>query len=155
MRLATASCRAGSRWLPILAALGLAACATLKPPTLAVDALKVGDMGITGVAMDVTFRVQNPNPEPLRVERFEYELSLNGQRLGRGFQAEGFELPAFGEQKVSSRFNVNLLSLPGAVKQVLQRDEARAKVKGDFYVSHGDGTKKLGFDADAEVKLKR
>jgi len=150
---AQASRRVRSRWLLALAGLAFAACATLKPPTLAVDALKVGDMGITGVAMDVTFRVQNPNPEPLRVERFEYELRLNGERLGRGYQADGFELPAFGEQKVTSRFNVNLLSLPGAVKNVLERDRARAKVKGHFYVTQDGGTKKLGFDADADVKL--
>lgn len=50
----------------------LAACATLKPPTLQVEGLKVGKLGVTGVAMDVAFRVRNPNPEPMLVERFEY-----------------------------------------------------------------------------------
>jgi hypothetical protein len=40
-----------------------AGCASLKAPTLQVDALKIGDMGITGAALDITFRVRNPNPE--------------------------------------------------------------------------------------------
>jgi LEA14-like dessication related protein len=132
-----------------------AACASLKPPTLAVDGLKVGDMGVTGVAMDVRFRVRNPNPEPITVDRFEYELFLNGQRLGRGYDPKGFELEGFGEEKVTSRFDVNLLSLPGAVREVIRRDRGRARVKGHFYVRRGEGLKKMGFDADADVDLRR
>ncbi|HEY7924833.1 MAG TPA: hypothetical protein VII62_16710, partial [Vicinamibacteria bacterium] len=61
-------------------------CATLKPPTLAVDGLRVGDLGVTGVALDVGFRLRNPNPEPLKIERFEYELLVNGSSLGHGYE---------------------------------------------------------------------
>jgi LEA14-like dessication related protein len=138
-----------------LAALLPAGCASLKPPTLSVDGLKVGDMGVTGVAMDVRFRVRNPNPEPITVDRFEYELFLNGERLGRGYDAKGFQLEGFGEDKVTSRFDVNFLSLPGAVRQVLRHDRGHAHVKGHFYVRRGEGLKKMGFDADAEVDLRR
>jgi len=132
-----------------------ASCATLKAPTLAIDGLKVGDMGITGAAVDVRFRVRNPNPEPIVVERFEYELFLNGRRLGRGYEPKGFALEGFAEDKVASRFDVNLLRLPGAVKDVLEEDRGKARVKGHFYVRQGDGTKKLGFDSDAEVDLRK
>jgi LEA14-like dessication related protein len=140
--------------LALVALLG-AACASLKPPTLSVDGLKVGDMGVTGVAMDVRFRVRNPNPEPMTVDRFEYELFLNGERLGRGYDPKGFELEGFGEEKVTSRFDVNLLSLPGAVREVMRHDRGHARVKGHFYVRRGGGLKKMGFDADADVDLRR
>jgi LEA14-like dessication related protein len=133
----------------------LGGCATVKPPILALDGLKVGDMGVTGVAMDVGFRLRNPNPEPLRIDRFEYELFVNGRRLGRGFESQGLELAGFGEGKVRSRFDVNLLSLPGAVKEVLHQDRVKARVKGHFYTSGVHGDKRLGFDSDAEVELGR
>jgi len=137
----------------ILAALLVDGCATVKPPILAVDGLRVGDMGLSGVALDVGFRVRNPNPEPLRIERFEYELFVNGSRLGRGFESKGLELEGYGEARVRSRFDVNLLSLPGAVRGVLHEDHVRARAKGRYYVTGSFGRKELGFDSDAEVQL--
>jgi LEA14-like dessication related protein len=128
------------------------ACA-VKAPILAVDGLRVGDMGITGVALDVRFRVRNPNPEPLNIDRLEYELFVNGNRLGRGFESSGLQLAGLGEGKVVSRFDVNFLSMPGVVKDVLRQDRVNARVKGHFYTSGSYGNKRLGFDADANVNL--
>jgi LEA14-like dessication related protein len=149
----TASARA------LLAAAGLAilaACASVKAPILRVDGLRLGQAGITGASMEVAFALRNPNPEPIQVERFDYELFVNGQPLGRGYQPTAVDLPGFGEQRVTSRFDLNFLSLPGAVKSVLGDDRAHARVKGDFYVrKDGGGLKKLGFDADADVAIKR
>jgi len=143
-------------WLGLALAACLApACATVKAPILAVDGLKIGDMGITGVALGVRFRVRNPNPEPLNIDRLEYELFLNGNRLGRGFESKGLQLAGFGEGKVESRFDVNFLSLPGAVKDLLREDKVKARVKGQFYTSGAYGNKRLGFDADADVDLQR
>ena len=136
----------------VLVALVTPACG-VKAPILAVDGLKVGDMGITGVALDVRFRVRNPNPEPLNIDRMEYELFVNGNRLGRGFDSRGLPLEGFGEGKVQSRVDVNFLALPGAVKDVLHQDRVKARVKGHFYTSGHYGNKRLGFDADAEVNL--
>ena len=141
-------------WLGLtLVACLASACATVKAPILAVDGLKLGDMGITGVAIDVRFRVRNPNPEPLNIDRLEYELFVNGNRLGRGFESKGLQLPGFGEGKVASRFDVNFLSLPGVVKDLLREDKVKARVKGNFYTSGAYGNKRLGFDADADVDL--
>jgi len=125
----------------------------VKAPILAVDGLRVGDMGITGVALDVLFRVRNPNPEPLNIDRFEYELFVNGNRMGRGFVPSGLQLAGFGEGKVQSRFDVNFLRLPGAIQDVLRQDRVKARVKGHFYTSGPYGNKRLGFDADAYVNL--
>ena len=139
-----------------LIALLPAACASLKAPTLQIDALKVADMGISGAALDITFRVRNPNPEALAVEKFEYELSLNGEKLGRGYEATGFELEGFAEEKVTSRFDVNFLNLPMAVKNVLEDKDGEARVKGHFYVTEEGSTelRKLGFKARADLAFR-
>lgn len=141
----------------VLVAVLAASCASLKAPTLQVDALHLGDIGITGAALDITFRVRNPNPEAIVVERFEYELSLNGSPLGRGYETTSFDLEGFGEEKVTSRFDVNILNLPGAVKRALEGNEGRARVKGHFYVSEVGSSqlRKLGFDADADLTFRR
>jgi LEA14-like dessication related protein len=147
--------RSGSLVLAALVASALLtpACA-VKAPILALDGVKVGDMGVTGVALDVRFRVRNPNPEPLRVDRMEYELFINGNRVGRGFDVNALPLEGFGEGKVASRVDVNFLGLPGAIKDVLHEDKVEARVKGHFYTSGHYGNKRLGFDSEAEVNLR-
>ena len=131
-------------------------CASLKAPTLQVDGLAVRDMGITGVALDITFRVRNPNPEKITVDKFEYELFLNGQRLGRGYEPDGFELEGFAEEKITSQFDVNMLSLPLAVRNTIEDKDGEARVKGHFYVLEEGSTRlrKLGFKAAADLAFR-
>lgn len=136
-------------------ALVLAACASLQPPRLQVQKLSVDRAGITGLGMKVGFAVQNPNDKDLEIERFEYELLVNGRSLGRGYNADPVTIRAFGEERVASRFNVDFLRLPGAVKAVLDQDRVQARARGTFYVRQGSGVKKVGFNSEATVDLDR
>jgi hypothetical protein len=70
--------------------------------------------------------------------------------VGRGFDSSGLQLAGCGEGRITSRFDVNFLSLPGTVKDLLRDDWAQARVKGDFYTS---GNRRLGFPSDAKVNL--
>jgi LEA14-like dessication related protein len=142
------------RILAVLVLVGAgASCVTTKPPRLQVQNLGVDRAGITGIALKVGFAVQNPNDKDLQIERFEYELFLNGQSLGRGYSADPLTLRAFGEERVQSRFNVDFLRLPGAVKGLLDESRVKARAKGTFHVREGDGIKKVGFDSEASVDL--
>jgi len=138
--------------VPAALALLLSACASapIQPPTLQVAGLKVGDMGLTGVALDVRFRVRNPNPNVIKIDRFEYELAVNGQRLGRGFEARPLKIESFQDAEVVSRFDLNLLSLPGVVKSVLGEKVVAAHVEGLFHVK---GRDPMPFASDAQVDL--
>jgi len=138
-----------------LGLLALAGCATLKAPTLQLEGMGVEKVRITGLGLEVRFHVRNPNPEPLRIERFEYELKLNGRRLGRGYYPDSFDLAGFGDQRIESNLDVNFLALPQGVQRILQRDEVRAEIKGKFYVQQGGSLKGLGFKSDAEVRIRR
>ena len=133
----------------------LAACGpALKPPTLQVQSLKKGKVGITGAKLDVVFGVRNPNPRDLAVEKMEFELLLNGNGVGHGFVSEPFTIRAFAEENVVSSVDVNYLRVPGAIKAMLDEDEVRAEARGVFYVGRG-GSKKLEFTSDARVHLGR
>ncbi|MCM2254852.1 MAG: LEA type 2 family protein [Vicinamibacteria bacterium] len=143
-----------SRILALVLALGgVAGCATLRTPTLQVESLKMDKVRVTGAGMNVGLRVQNPNPERLLIERLEYELAVNGRNLGRGYYADPIQLDGFEDGRIDTRFAINFLSLPGAVKEVLDSDRAKVQVKGHFYVRQGQGLKKLGFKSGAEVEL--
>lgn len=137
----------------VLALAGAVGCAGLKPPVLQVEHLGIGKVRVTGASLRVAFHAQNPNPEPLHIARFEYELKLNGRRLGRGYHADPVDLPGFGSERIESRFDLNFLSLPRGIQRVLDQDRVKASVKGHFYVAEGGHLRKLGFSSNAQVRL--
>ena len=142
------------RVLLTVLAVGLASCASMKTPVLQVEGLKFDRLRVTGAGLDVNFRVQNPNPEAVVIERFEYELKLNGRRLGRGYHSEPIRLDGFKDERLSSRFSLNFLSVPGAVREVMDDNRANVEIKGDFYVlRESGGHKKMGFKNNARVDV--
>jgi LEA14-like dessication related protein len=138
-----------------LLATTLASCASVKTPVLMVEGLHFDKVRVTGLGLDINFRVQNPNPEQLVIERFEYELKLNGKSLGRGYHSEPIRLDGFRDERLSSHFGLNFLRVPAAVREVIDADRANAEIKGHFYVRRESGLKKLGFKSNAKVDLKR
>lgn len=145
------------RFLSFLVAAGflLSACASIKPPSVRVSGLHLDGISLTGARVDVGMHVRNVNPEDLRIERFDYEIKLNGRVLGHGFQSEPLMLRGFEEDSVVSRVDVNLLKIPGAVKNALDRDRVKAEIKGTFYIREGSGLRKVKFGSDGEVDLNR
>jgi LEA14-like dessication related protein len=143
---------------PALLGLGLVAvlCScgpALKPPTLQVQSLKRGSLGVTGAKLDVVFGVRNPNPDDLAIDKMEYELFVNDSGVGHGYVSEPFTLRGFAEERVVSTVDVNYLKLPGAVKNLLSDNEVKARARGVFYVREGGGLRKLSFDSEAKVGL--
>ena len=141
--------------LAFVSTAAFAACSTLKTPTLQVEGVHLDRVRVTGAGVGVNFLVQNPNPEPLVIERFEYELKLNGHRLGRGYHTEPIRLDGFRDERLQSRFGLNFLSLPGAVRGMLDDNRANVQVSGNFYVRRGGDLKKMGFSNSAHVDLGR
>ncbi|MEZ5421390.1 MAG: LEA type 2 family protein, partial [Vicinamibacterales bacterium] len=116
--------------LVVLLASFATACASLDAPRIQVQRLGRPQMGLTGATLDVTFSVRNPNPDPITIERVRYDLYLNGLRVGDGFITQTVELAGFGEARMSSRFDLNYLRLPGAVKSIMDRDRVEARTRG-------------------------
>jgi len=141
--------------LLVAAGLFLSACASIKPPSVRVSGLHLDGVSLTGARVDVGMHVRNVNPEDLRIERFDYEIKLNGRVLGHGFQSEPLMLRGFEEDSVVSRVDVNLLRIPGAVKNALDRDRVKAEIKGTFYIREGSGLRKVKFGSNGEVDLNR
>jgi hypothetical protein len=138
--------------LVILVAL-VALTAACGPAPQRPTRLKLHRPGVSGLPVDVTFRIQNPNPKPLPVERFDYEVIVNAQSVGKGFVAEPILLESFKETEVKSRFNINYFSIPGAVKQVLNEDRMDALVRGTFYVKGRFGTTRLPYEAVGAIPM--
>ena len=133
----------------------LTACASIKPPAVRVAGIHFDGISLTGARIDVGLHIRNVNPEDLQIERFDYEVKLNGKVLGHGYQSDPLMLQGFKEDSVVSRLDVNLLKIPGAVKTALERDRVDAEVKGTFYVRDGSGLRKIKFGSRGNVDLNR
>ena len=131
------------------------ACASVKPPSVRVAGVHLDGVSLTGARVDVGLEIRNVNPEDLFIERFDYEIKLNGKVLGHGFQSEPLMLRGFEEDRVISRLDVNFLKIPGVVRNALDRDRVKAEVKGTFYVREGSGLRKLKFGTHGDVDLNR
>lgn len=144
-----------SLFLLISSAMLIPACASIKPPAVRVSGIHLDGVSLTGARVDVGLNIRNVNPEDLQIERFEYEVKLNGKILGRGYQTDPLMLQGFKEDRVVSRLDVNFLRVPGAVKSILERDRVDAEVKGTFYVRDGSGLRKVKFGSRGNVDLDR
>lgn len=144
-----------SLFLLISSAILIPACASIKPPAVRVSGIHLDGVSLTGARVDVGLNIRNVNPEDLQIERFEYEVKLNGKILGRGYQTDPLMLQGFKEDRVVSRLDVNFLRVPGAVKSILERDRVDAEVKGTFYVRDGSGLRKVRFGSRGNVDLDR
>jgi LEA14-like dessication related protein len=136
--------------------LAAAGCATFHPPTLQVQNIGKGRVGLSGVTLDVVFNVRNPNEQDIRIDRIEYELEFNGRHVGRGFVPRPVEVRGYGQERVTSEFDVNFLSLPGAIKDMLTRDRVRARASGYFVLRKRPEGKveRVHFSSDADVNLR-
>ncbi len=142
------------RLLSFLLLAGLASCATVKAPALHVQRIGKAQVGIGGARLEVVFAVRNPNPYDVLVDRFDYELILNGRHVGHGYVSEPLPLPGFGEERVVSHLDLSVLKLPGAVHEVLEHDRVKARAQGHFYLrERGGEPHRLGFDSEAQVDL--
>src|SRR5262245_25418064 len=126
------SMRSSQLLLLVGAAAVLTACASVKPPTVRVAGIHFDGVSLTGARGDVGLHIRHVSPENLQIERFEYEVKLNGQNLGHGFNSDPLMLEGFKEDKVVSRVDVNLLKVPGVVKKSLEKDKVDAEIKGTF-----------------------
>ena len=133
-----------------------AGCATLEPPRVQVQRLGRPQMGLTGATLDVTFNVRNPNPDPITIERVHYDLILNGLRVGDGFITQPVEVAGYGEARMSSRFDLNYLRVPGAVRSIMERDRVDARTRGRFFMRRNGGrVRRVNFSSEATLDFDR
>ncbi|HXY39053.1 MAG TPA: LEA type 2 family protein [Vicinamibacteria bacterium] len=137
-----------------LPALALSACASLQPPTAEVQRILGPHLGPTGGQLEVVFALRNPNDDDLLVERFDYDLVLDGRRAGHGYLADPIRLRGHGELRVRSRVELGYLGSPDAMRRWLDRPRVDALAKGHFYVREHGHTRKLPFDSRVRVDLR-
>jgi LEA14-like dessication related protein len=72
----------------------------LEPPEVTLAGLAFDRPGLFEQRLRLDVRLRNPNDFQLDVERLLFDLEVNDRELGRGWSAQSFDVPAFGEAVV-------------------------------------------------------
>lgn len=88
------------------------------------------------VDLDFTIDIENPNRVALRLDRLDFDILMNGNRVVQGINNSGIRIPAegIGALQLETRFGYNeLSSLFREVVEMIQGDRASYEIRGTAY----------------------
>ena len=75
---------------------------------------------------------------------------------GDGFITQRVDVEPFGEARMSSRFDLNYLRVPGAVRRIMEGDRVDARTRGRFYMRRNGGReRRVNFSSEANLDFDR
>ncbi|OPX19109.1 MAG: hypothetical protein BZ151_11030 [Desulfobacca sp. 4484_104] len=144
-------------WL-LAVMLGLWACGLqhlaegeLEPPQVTFKALHINPPTCEDWPLACTLQLDNPNPQPLKIQGFDYELWIEGQRLVQGECLEALNLPAQGQARIVVPLLIKLPSIPKVLTAFFQKQKIAYEIAGSFRLGPGIGLLKLPFRFQGQI----
>jgi len=82
-------------------------------------------------------RVQNENDFPIEIRRSVHDLEVNGIKIGKGLNANGFSIPAFSSTTVPLDTNISNLSLLTRFKELGSAGALNYRITSTLHPSSG------------------
>lgn len=130
-----------ARCLILLAAAGLASCATpkvtVRAPDVMLTGVQVKDIGLSGQKFLLGFSVSNPNPFSLPVKGIRYNLRLDDQKFAGGETQSDFVVPAHGDGRFVIAVELDLLQSVSQLASLLKggmRETIEYELQGSLVV---------------------
>jgi LEA14-like dessication related protein len=101
-----------------------------KAPGIAVDGIRIRELTLTRLALDLRLRLTNSNAFPLPVGALAYGLRLGGEELGAGQGHPLAAVPPGGTATVTVPVRLSLAGASGAVRRLLDGGGAPLEVDG-------------------------
>ena len=112
------------------------------------DRLDVHDVSWDEVDTDFVFKVSNPNPIGIKMQRFDYALSFDGVEWVRGDDPDGLEVAAVDDSEVALPALVGFLDLYEMVQAVRGSDDIPFQIQGSFGFDSEWGSFDIPYAAD-------
>ena len=136
-----------------LSSCGIRDLATGKvaPPEVAFQGLTIYPPESQCWPLSARLRLTNPNPEPMRILGYDYEISVEGADLVQGESVAAITLPAGGESLVEVPILLKLNTVPKALKALLLQDKLKYELAGGFRLASVLGGLKVPFRFRGEI----
>lgn len=148
----------------VLAVMTLAsACTGFRKPTIEMEGIELGSVGLSGGTILVNVRVENPNPVGFRAERVNYELFLRTprdsadeqgwERLTSGSHEEDIVIRANETRTVQIPVEFRLSELGPVASSILRTGRFNYRVTGDVRVRAAGSTRTVPFRKTGSMSL--
>lgn len=88
-----------------------------------------------GADLNIVLSVTNPNPLTARLDRLDYDVFLEGAKVGAGSMAQDFAVSAGAKKELSIPVHIPYLGLPDAALKALQARRAALRLAGTSHLS--------------------
>ena len=150
--------------LAAMAVLTLAsACTGFRKPTVELEGIELGSVGLSGGTLLVNVRVQNPNPVGFRAEEVDYDVFLRTprdsadehgwERLTSGTYEEDIVIRARETRTVQIPVEFALSDLGPVASSVLRTGRFNYRVTGNVRVRAGGSTRTVPFRKTGSMSL--
>lgn len=88
-----------------------------------------------GADMDIVLKVTNPNPITARLDRLDYDVFLEGAKVGAGRMTQDFAVAASSSRELVLPVHIPYQGLPDAALKAIQARRAAMRVAGTSHLS--------------------
>lgn len=120
-----------------------------KVPEVEVRDFRFTSIGLSGLGVRVLTTVKNPNPYDIPIDRFRFDVTLNGNRVLRNEEVTGMRLRPRQTRDVRLEFTIGLLEAGLTALSLAQKPQLRWEVGAELK----SGTFELPFEANGNVRL--
>lgn len=124
--------------LILLIVLPVAGCKMIEPfftkPTVSYEKMSLQDMSLFDTTMLFTFRVDNPNPVGVVIQKGSYDLTIEGDSMASGTVEDQIRVMAGGYESIQLPVHIHFMDFFNSAAVLAQRDEVAYVLSGSFDV---------------------
>ena len=140
-------------------------CTGFKKPTIELEGISLGSVGLTGGTLNVNLRVENPNAIGFRADDLRYELFLRSpgsdagspqwERLAEGTYDEEIRIGARETRVVAIPVEFRLSQLGPAASSIMRSGRVDYRATGTVRVRAAGSSRTVPFSKTGNVLLGR
>lgn len=125
----------------------------VTPPKLHFVKADVKNVSFTGLTLETTFRVENPNGFGLDLSSLGYALEIEHHPLAKGNMNRGLEVAASGSSNITLPFTVDFSDLSQAIGAIWSKPTVAYGVKGHFGFDTPAGPVSVPFEHKGDLPV--
>lgn len=150
-----ANCFLLAMMLPFAAGCSLMQPAGFEKPELHLQNILVDQATLFQTGLVFTFRIDNANSEPLRVDGGSHRIYLNDVYVGKGLSSEQFTVPRFGSTETDVTVYINNLALISKIIPILESSALSYRVDSSLVREGALFGRRLRFSQSDTFELQR
>jgi hypothetical protein len=123
----------------------------IAPPEVAFQGLTIFPPESKCWPLSARLQLTNPNPEPMRILGYNYEIAVEGVDLVQGESVAAITLPAGGESLVEVPILLKLNAVPKTLSSLLLKEKLKYELSGGFRLASLLGGMKVPFRFRGEI----